>query len=529
MGRPGWAVMRTLPLSLPAIAVMLSVSAATAEGQSGARRTEASHIEQLERTLAMGPPGDPVAAADAAAAQGDYRLYWGQAMGGASPLGVTCHAPTYYVTSGPTAEGLVKGVVTFSDVVDANETRFEEAATEYGKAYNHRIVVAAGYPYRDVCRLARDEDRTTGGGPYPARWTVPAGAAGPVRTLADAARVGSRADVTRFLNTPGTKIDEADAFGMTPLAWAVVRGHDAIARQLLAAGASAVGGGRHGSQAPLLYAVAFKRQGLFRTLYGSLSDEAREDLRAEIYATAATNAGDVQALKLFLPEERLDKQAAALRLRSALYRQNYAAADLLVARAGSVLDADDLLGVAVAAGDVRFLDRALKAGADPNGGSDMIETPPLYEIAGSASFVTAPEITRRLIRAGADPDRPSRGGETALQVFVRRGTYPPVYPTWAEPRLAAITARGRTEVLQALVAAGADVNRASHGVPMVMQVLHIGPGVSRPQSYDPAWLRLLARAGMDLNAPLEGRTALAYARAAGDTGLVALLRELGAR
>src|SRR5690349_12249483 len=90
------------------------------------------------------------------------------------------------------------------------------------------------------------------------------------------------------------------------------------------------------------------------------------------------------------------------------------------------------LDVAVGTGDLRFVDQLLSAGADPNA---VLASAAWNEHASEA-------VVRRLLDAGAEPDRPDACGSTALY-------------------LAAVS--GNAAIVRVLLAAGADPNRHSNG------------------------------------------------------------------
>ena len=69
-----------------------------------------------------------------------------------------------------------------------------------------------------------------------ALWARPMQRPAAAQDLGDAARIGDRALVETFLKR-GDAIDAQDPFRLTPLGWAIVRGHDRIALLLLDHGA----------------------------------------------------------------------------------------------------------------------------------------------------------------------------------------------------------------------------------------------------------------------------------------------------
>jgi hypothetical protein len=478
--------------------------------------------------------GDPLDAARRAIALNDYRLVWQVWLGGASPLGITCQGPLP-APNDPGAASIVGKITVVSDVIGPDfdaVSRREAAQAAFGKVYNVAVVSAPDYPYPDVCRPARPGDPSLG--PYRRRWaTPPAGPPLRVRTLGDAARVGSVRNV-RALLASGAAVDEPDPFGVTPLGWALIRGHDDVAIELLQAGAAP-----HEGQSPqigrrripaLLYAVAFARNDLLERMWTPETTSAVQQ-RLDLYADAAVFMGNTTAFAklLALQKEPVSPTKWRSWFEIALQHQDGRMAEVVLKEGAGALDPASILDAAIAAGDLHYVELALRRGADPEGDPSN-GGPALYAIASNLGAANAPQVAGRLIRSGASIDRANIGNETPLQVLLRRGRHLPSPRTWLEPTFPAITPEGRTALLGVLLDAGADVNRPDPvGRPTVIQYLHIYEASLKPRDFEPQWLPLLVGAGMDLNARYLGRTALQYAQAAGDDKLAEALAALGAR
>lgn len=207
--------------------------------------------------LQFGPDG-PVADAKAAAKAGDFRMIWSIALGGRGPMDVACNGPIEN-----TPGDFYLAVVADSDLLPdpchelAGACEYNDRLWAYGPIYNRTLVDQPEFPFADVCRPATNHEafeiKQTGEGRYarPIRE-----AKGAPHDLHEAARRGSMAQVKRAMRDHG--VDEYDAFGYTPLAWAVVRGRPDVVARLLAAGAQPSSREATGDQpAPLWLAYRF--------------------------------------------------------------------------------------------------------------------------------------------------------------------------------------------------------------------------------------------------------------------------------
>jgi len=142
----------------------------------------------------------------------------------------------------------------------------ERALLDYAGAYNRALVVHPAYRFRDVCAPGEPP----GEGPNAvekALWARPMQPPSSAKDLGDAARNGDRALVETFLKR-GDPIDAQDPFRLTPLGWAIVRGHDDIALLLLGRGADprAVRGESDEWPKPEALAKAFRRTAVLRAI-----------------------------------------------------------------------------------------------------------------------------------------------------------------------------------------------------------------------------------------------------------------------
>lgn len=268
------------------------------------RRRQVEVVARLEGA-------DPARDAAAAAVRGDFRLIRGETMGGTYALGADCRTPA---DSG--LQPLTLATRFYSDIPGSCETRggadpcrTERLLDSYGPAYNRALVSNPLYPYRDLCRpvagtIAVHSLRIDD----PVRYGFPdlAGTETPL-DLHEAARRGSAAAVARTIAAAGAGgIDRADPWGLTPLAWAVIRRRPEVAARLLAAGASPIGAGCDEPgrpESPLRLALRTGQEALARRM---MTPAAMKRLRPWPggLVEAAAQGGSAAILARMLGEER---------------------------------------------------------------------------------------------------------------------------------------------------------------------------------------------------------------------------------
>ena len=194
--------------------------------EEGRRALQASQ-QALARRL-EGGTADPVRDAHDAAARGDFRLIRGMAMTGTYPYGLECRAPVTNSNDPP----MTLAVRFFSDVPGSCETAggrnacaLEAAMDRYAPVYNRALAAEPLYPHGDICRPMADGPPTP---PRPLSDPVDYGFPDLVHTdrphdLHEAARRGTPAALAALIARKRDSIDAPDAWGLSPLAWAVIR------------------------------------------------------------------------------------------------------------------------------------------------------------------------------------------------------------------------------------------------------------------------------------------------------------------
>ena len=285
--------------------------------------------------------GDPALAARQAADDGNYGLIWGETLGSSGALDVTCLAPMW-IRSGPWERSLVAAVVSYTDEIGPDYAKIaaaEDADTAFGKAYNAVIIASPNFPYPDVCRPYHKGDQSNR--TYDRAWSSPATSRRPpVTSLAAAARVGSLKSVNAFLRA-GAAVDTRDAFGLSPLSWALIRGHDAIALRLLKAGALP-------DHDALRYAVAFGRQAVLRRLWTEDNlDTAGRGVGELAQAAVVMDHRDTLLALLARTKATPDAETMSWLLTIALKHRDHAMAELLLHHLGREVPAADLFSAAI--------------------------------------------------------------------------------------------------------------------------------------------------------------------------------------
>jgi ankyrin repeat protein len=195
---------------------------------------------------------DPVADAKREAGEGDFRLLriTGAWSGPAEP-GTACALDV--------PEALIRGSLFFIDVIyGEGDISYRAALQKYATAYNRAIVTSSAYPYPDICTGRSDSDKSRR--TYrkvddiirePLR-------SGQPNTLHIAARSGDAGAIDR-LKANGSKLNEIDAWGFTPVGWSVLTRHSDVLSRLIAAHADP---NLHGANRPTPLNLAINARSL---------------------------------------------------------------------------------------------------------------------------------------------------------------------------------------------------------------------------------------------------------------------------
>ncbi|RYF95261.1 MAG: ankyrin repeat domain-containing protein [Caulobacteraceae bacterium] len=231
--------------------------------ENEAAAVEAAKFEKaLVRRLRSGR-ADPAQEARAAAARKQFGLIWAVPFGDAQPVAVRCNGPRGARLSQADDRPLMRASFYISDVFGEDMTDANLMGT-YGKGYNLAMLQHPAFPYADICRVSNDWTRSTQGRGI----ASPKGWVGPPlpptsrpRSLGEAARHGTAAALDRWIAREKDQLDQADDFGMTPLAWAVAHDRPVAVRRLLRAGADPHPRDCRMAQAasPLYMALALRR------------------------------------------------------------------------------------------------------------------------------------------------------------------------------------------------------------------------------------------------------------------------------
>jgi hypothetical protein len=198
----------------------------------------------------------------------------------------------------------------------------------------------------------------------------------PQMSLVHLAVAEGHAEMIELLIARGAPLDTRNAGGRTPLLDAFELGRDAIAEQLIAAGAPI----------DVCAAAAFRRRDRLEEILRSDPAQAN-DLSTGISPIGwATYAGDVEAVRLLLAH-------------------------------GAVVDRPpfdvEAWGPASHVAQVAVARELLAHGADPNC-ADADGNTPLHRVVASRIVADPTELVHVLLEAGADPDRENRAGRSPL-------------------------------------------------------------------------------------------------------------------
>jgi ankyrin repeat protein len=382
------------------------------------------------------------------------------------------------------------------------------------------------------------------------------------------------AELVRALLTAGADPMAANRYGMTPLQVAAVEANVEIIEALLAAGADAGAVLPEGETVLMTAARTGSAEALRVLLAHGVDVEARDAFHGEsalIWAAAENHAdairvlaehgADVDGRSALLALEPRQRRAGQSILPLGAWtplmyaaRENALAAGEALVATGANLNLTDpdgatALVIAIINAHYEFAELLLRAGADPNIVDNEAGMGPLYAAVDMHSLavghgrgnpvpvglITAVDIARRLLEAGADPNAALKKPILQRQHTFGDGTL----GAGATPLMRAAKS-GDIEMVRVLLAAGADPKLTlPNGTTALMLAAGLGwrNGSPLAPSYDQgtdedavATLELLLSLGLDLKATNEaGDTALHAAIAGrGSEAIVRFLLERGA-
>ncbi|HEY3949943.1 MAG TPA: ankyrin repeat domain-containing protein [Phenylobacterium sp.] len=472
-------------------------------------------LQAVEKRIAAG--ADPVEDAAAAAKAGEFGLL----LSGVFPseghtLGVVCMTP--YLKAPKTLARLIT-----SDFIGPPLTPLTMTVGSYdgyATRYNRALVDRPEFPYADLCapetKPARAPPRDIAGlAALKEAARIPAR---PVSTLQEAARRGTLMDVRRLI--AAEPVDALDDLKMTALDWAVARNRPQIVKALLAAGANPARQQRQDAEfgiTPLLLAIAFGHDDILDQLL-----EARggpPPVWPETYVEAALRSDDAAMIRrIFSQNHQRPRQGFYPNLAPDL------AAFAAIIEVMGPMAANDLLLEGAREGRLDLMRQALNGHADPNTHDPSSHATPLglalqgYKPGNEAAI-------ELLIASKADVNMPAMRGRFGVT---------PVWMALNRYRILRDLKRpSPAQALEAVLAAQPDVQTPDvPGLPPIWSIL-FSPRLD-PAEIDGApsaeVLGMLVKAGLDLNAPHDGKRALdvVESRAGAGSPLAITLRKLGA-
>jgi len=474
--------------------------------------------------ITFGPDG-PAADARAAAKAGNFGLVWSVGMLGRYPMGIDCNGPIQFAP-----EEFSIAVQVDSDELPspctqlAGACEYEARLGEYGRAYNRTLVDEPNFPFPDVCGPT-DPDREWRPWNFKLdQYGTPIrDVEGPPHDLHEAARRGTLAELRRELGRH--PVDEVDAFGLTPLAWATIRRRPEIVAALLKAGAKplpATGDGQW--RKPIWLAYRFGCAKCVEILLPTADPEWVKETQPDLFQ-AAVEGGSTKLVRTVLrslaPAQSLEKP-----FETALRGGRTDLRDLMLAsRRASA--AEDLLRAAGEVGDVASAKLAVANGATGRAGNS-----PLGEIV-LGKREADEELLEVFIAAGADVNETANARGSSARPLRHAVGY--AYRAPREPDDMIIAERQRRIILR-LLRAGAKAPRRQ-GEPPLAFIAVVGPHVrgsphpgaaAAPLPRD--ILQALIDGGMDINEPADQRTVLDWVLEATPAyPVVDTLKALGAR
>lgn len=395
--------------------------------------------------------------------------------------------------------------------------RLEQALVAYAVEYNRELVSHPNFPYADLCSASRPGepleelsfDKPRGFSAWngqPLSKTL---------NLAQAARQGTMNEVRRWLGS-GANIDQPDDFGLSPLAWAVIRSRYDVIDDLLAAGADPLEGAGRGYEmwgVPLKLALLMQDDATLKKL---LTDSTLSRLGAwpSELIEAAVRGDHVDLVARMLREEHEHVTTSHL---MNIAREGGSTEMFSALISGSSDAAEAMLELAIRKGDPTLLGKALSASANVNGVEGRRRSP-----LGNAVLyggVATDRLVELLLEHGAKPDSPAEWENshesgslppTALVALV--ATANRLARSTGPDEVGKRTTEAQSRTLDILLQAGAStkVNDARGRPVAVLAVTgqYDPRGGSTREELPPSWLRRLVAAGIDINATWLGSSAL---------------------
>lgn len=456
-----------------------------------ARQTHGNELERyaasadlMEVELAAGAPETDAANAVTA---GEHRMIGWSGFGPPTLTGMVCALPFNNDT-----DDLIRAYWSTSDVLLGEaQARSNRAFGEYALRYNQALASDPRWLFGDICRPADEDEQTSMGVAWirprqPLRPGEEAEYAGwePIRAwqtdgLAlsphQAARFGEAGLLIEALGA-GLSPDEADAWNMSLLGWAVARDRREIVDILLAAGADPnLGSGANGWP-PLIWAIAAGRQEVAARLLAAGASPDASEINGEFRAfehsgvtplAIAASVGDTAMInRLIAAGADVDALPSDTSYTALAWAAGSGDHDALVALLGAGADPDlantfepgrsefpqHPLAIAARFGHSQLVTTLLAAGADIDLHDDCGSTSALHQAVSEAQS----GVVAILLASGADPDvgRFERAQSTFGGSLVCNSPLMAASHVWRDNERV-------WEPFHALIAAGADLDEPS--------------------------------------------------------------------